>query len=330
MRTDGADALGALTLLITGAAGHVGRATVAMARARGHQVRAVVRRAGTVPPGWQNDPGIAVHVADLAQPEKALNAALATVDVVIHAAAAMAGSDAVHERDTVLATRRLVMAMPKGMPLVLVSSLAVYAGDLPPGSLIDETTPMEPTPGLRDAYCRAKLAQEEVARMVRGPLRIMRPGAVWGPGHLWNGHLGIALGPVLLRLGEKGPIPLCHVDHCALALILGAECRDGTEVVNVIDDDLPDRAQYIAALRQNGWPRLVVPLTWRLPDLVAARASQGDSFHRTSRLPGLLRRPTLRARMMPLRYDNAALHRLGWAPLHGFDAGMLAALEADR
>jgi len=319
--------MGALTLLITGAAGHVGRATVAMARARGHQVRALVRRTASAPQDWQRDPGITVLALDLAQPDKALVAGLEGVDVVIHAAAGMRGADAVHDRDTVLATRRLIMAMPQGLPLVLVSSLAVYAGDLPADSLIDETTPLEPTPGLRDAYCRAKLAQEEVARMVRGPLRIMRPGAVWGPGHLWNAHLGVPLGPVLIRLGGKGPIPLCHVDHCALALILGAERQDGPDVVNVIDDDLPERARYVAALRRGGWPRLVLPVSWRLPDLIAARSTDP---HTSSRLPGLLRRPALRARMMPLRYDNAALHRLGWAPLQGFDAGMQAALEARR
>ena len=318
--------MGALTLLITGAAGFVGQATVAMARARGHQVRAVVRHSGTAPQRWQSDPGIALHAVDLAQPDQTLKMALERVDVVIHAAAAMTGSDEVHERDTLRATRRLVMAMPPAMPLVLVSSLAVYAGDLPPGSLIDETTALEPSPGLRDAYCRAKLAQEEIARMVRGPLRILRPGAVWGPGHVWNAHLGLALGPVLLRMGN-GPIPLCHVDHCALALILAAERRDAPAVVNVIDDDLPDRHRYIAALRQGGWPKLVLPLSWRLLDLVAAR---GTGALAQSRRPGLLRRPTLRARMMPLRYDNAVLHQLGWTPLWGFDAGMRHALEAGQ
>ena len=314
--------MGGLTLLITGAAGFVGRATVAMARSRGHIVRAVVRRAGAAPSAWQRDPGISVHGVDLAEPGAALDAALVGVDAVIHAAAALSGDDAVHARDTVLATRRLVAAMPQNMPLVLVSSLAVYAGDLRPGSLIDETTPLEPLPALRDAYCRAKLAQEEIAR-AQGRLLILRPGAVWGPGHLWNAHLGVALGPILLQMGSKGPVPLCHVDHCALGLVLGAERWDGPEVVNVIDDDLPDRARYVAALRQGGWPKLVLPLPWQLPDLVAAREAP-------TRLPGLLRRPALRARMMPLRYDNEALHRLGWEPLHGFDAGMQAALEAGR
>ena len=316
-----------LTLLITGAAGFVGRATVAMARLRGHQVRAVVRHLRQAPLAWQGDAGISVHAVDLAVPDPALETSLAGVDGVIHAAAAMAGDDSAHARDTLLATRRLVTAMPDAVPLVLVSSLAVYAGNLPPGSLIDETTPLEPTPGLRDAYCRAKLAQEEVARLRRGRLQIMRPGAVWGPRHLWNAHLGLALGPILVQLGNQAPIPICHIDHCALALVLAAERQDGPKVVNVIDDDLPDRARYIAALRQNGWPKLVLPVSWRLFDLIAARGAEPQS---TTRLPGVLRRPALRARMMPLRYDNAALHRLGWQPLQGFDAAMQSALKVGQ
>ncbi|HJL44972.1 MAG TPA: NAD-dependent epimerase/dehydratase family protein [Polyangiaceae bacterium LLY-WYZ-15_(1-7)] len=53
--------MGALSLLVTGAAGYVGRATVEEARARGHRVVALVRRDRGVGFGE----GVETRVADL-------------------------------------------------------------------------------------------------------------------------------------------------------------------------------------------------------------------------------------------------------------------------
>ena len=289
--------MGALNILVTGAAGFVGSAALAEALARGHAARGLVRAQ-----------------ADLATDD--LSQVLAGVDVVIHCAAALHGDDATQARDTGLATQRLIAAMshqsarPK---LVLVSSMNVYAGDLPPGTLIDETTPTEPAPALRDAYTRAKLGQEAAVAASGLTCCILRVGAVWGPGHVWNAHLGVPLGPVLIRIGATGELPLAHVRNVALALVIAAET--GTGIINVVDDNRPSPKDYVAALRRDGWPKLVVPLPWRLFDLLCGLPLPG----------GLFRRPTLRARMMPRRYTNARLHTLGWAPVVGFDPDLRGA-----
>jgi nucleoside-diphosphate-sugar epimerase len=289
--------LGELNILVTGAAGFVGTAVVRTAKARGHIVRTLTRAQ-----------------ADLAVDD--LGQALEGVDVVIHCAASLRGDDTTQARDTVLATTRLIAAMVLMTPkpkLILVSSMGVYAGDVPPNTLITEDSPLEPTPALRDAYTRAKLAQEQSVMAAGLPHCIARVGAVWGPGQLWNSHLGVAFGPVLIRLGAGGELPLAHVQNVALALVLAAESETG--IINVVDDDRPSPRNYVAALTMGGWPKLVIPLSWRILDALTVLP-----------LPfGLFRRPTLRARMMPRRYSNALLHALGWEPAIGFEAGMRGA-----
>ena len=92
-----------------------------------------------------------------------------------------------------------------------------------------------------------------------------------------------------------------------------------------MDADLPDRPRYLSALQRGGWPRLVVPLSWRGFDAVAGLLSP-----MAPRLPGLLRRPALRARMMPLAYSNARMQaRLGPFPQPSFEDAMAAAQGAD-
>jgi nucleoside-diphosphate-sugar epimerase len=290
--------MGALTIAVTGAAGFLGRAVVAEAVARGHQVRAVVRR--------QTDmPDAQTVVADLAAGGD-LTAVFAGCDAVIHCAARLTGTENQMQRDTVGGTAALATALPRKTRLVLVSSLAVCAAPTP-GGAVTEDTPLEPQPALRDAYTRAKLAQETVARGLHLPVWIARPGIIWGPGRRDNAHLGIRLGPLTLRIGGNGELPLTHVANCARALVLAAETPppDRVTLVHVVDDDRPTRAAWLSTLG-----RFSLPVPWRLPDLLTTLARPLGP-----RAPGLLRRPTLRARLMPATYSNArAKALLGWAP----------------
>lgn len=313
-----------LTILVTGAGGFLGRATVAAARAAGHQVVAMTR----VPADW-DDPGVTGYVAHLG--EDSLPEVLGKVDVVIHAAAVLSGDDAVQLRDTVAPTRVMLQAMKSlATPprLVHVSSLSVLGyADLPPMSQVDEMTPLENAPDKRDAYTRAKLQQEADVLAVsdRIAVHILRPGTIYGPDRLWNSHVGVGLGPVLIRIGEAGEIPLIHVADCAAALVSAAE-QPGTpgalQILHLVGDNLPDRPRYLAALRKGGWPRVVFPLPWQALDL------GGRVLSAIPGLPGLLRPPVLRARMMPLRYSNdRAKAALGWRPRIDFATGMARALE---
>ena len=276
-----------VSLLLTGAAGYLGRAIAAEAAARGVALRTTSR----------HDPN---HPRDLARDD--LGGLLDGVDVVIHAAGRMAGDDAAQARDTIAPTERL-RAAAGGRRFVLISSLSVldYAA-LPEGATVDETLQRETRPETRDAYTRAKLAQESIVDDTSA--LILRPGAIYGAGRLWNGHLGVAKGPVLLRIGRAGEVPLIHVASAARA-VLDAALSNLTGTLHLVDDALPSRAEYVAMLARGGWPRLTLPLPWPLVR-AASRIAGG---------PGLLTPEILAARMMPLRYSNArARAALSWQP----------------
>lgn len=317
--------MGALTLLITGATGYIGRATVAEARAKGHAVIAVTRSEGAVPSDWRGDNGIEVLVCDLAE-GAGLEAACARADAVLHLAASMSGDAETHARDTLAATQRLLKSMPEGGKLVHLSSIAVYdMARAAPGDMITETSALLDEGSAADTYARAKLAQEALvqaaARDSGLAVTILRAGAVFGPGRLWNAHLGLRKGGVLLRMATRGEIPLAHVSTCAQALIAAAE-RPATGPINVLDEDLPDRRRYLKALT-NG-PRLTLPLGWRWVLPVAGITSR---LAGTERVPGLLRPAVLRARFLPVSFDNSRMREvLGLRQAQGFEALMHAAL----
>ena len=317
--------MGALTLAITGAGGYLGRAVVARARAQGHTVRALVRDAAQTPAEWAQDGGITVQAVAL---DGLTPADLAGVDAVLHLAAAMTGDDAAQEAGTLAPMRALLAAMAGCAPvprLVLASSISVYGG-MQPGDHVTTSTPLEPVPQARDAYTRAKLGQESLARAhataTGGDLAILRIGAIWGPGRLWNGHLGLAKGPLLIRMGSGGQIPLAHVETAAAMVLRAARVTlTGLRVANVLDADLPGRATYVAALRRGGWPRAVLPVGWPVMRALSALGAMPGA-------PGLLRAPVQRARIMPLRYANRVTW-LGDLPAPSFADAMRAALAAE-
>lgn len=311
--------MGALTILVTGAAGHVGQAAVTRAVQRGHTVRALVR--GGAAPAARDK--LTIIRADLATDD--LTLALKGVDVVLHCAAAMQGDDTAMHRDTVAASERLVTAAAQAGVghVVLAGSIAVYGlAALPEGSVITEDSALETDLRHRDAYTRAKLAQEHVVIGGPCPATVLRLGAVWGPGQLWNAHIGVARGPVLIRLARDGQIPLAHIDRVAAALVAAAEKGpSAANPLNILDHDLPDRMRYLAALQAGGWPKLVLPVSWRILDRVAATMPG-------TRRPGLLRAATLHARMKPVGWSAAAAEAaLDLPPQPGFEALMTAALE---
>jgi nucleoside-diphosphate-sugar epimerase len=315
-----------LHLLITGATGGLGREVVRQCLLAGHQLSVILRDPALCPMEWQIDQRITVIESDLNKVTT-----LPQVDVLLHLAASMSGCAAMQQKDTVEATQTLMQAaMRSDAPpaIVLAGSMSVYSAmQLSAGDVVDESRALEDQPQLRDAYCQAKLAQEQICRdaaaAMNVPLQILRIGAIWGAGRLWNAHLGVSLGPIFLRLENKGEVPLSHIRHAAQALRLAAEAaaRGRSDVINVVDSDLPDRATYLAQHRRTGWPRLVLPFPWQVLAFLARLTG--------SRLPfGLLKLPTIRYRMLPLRYANTRLtERLEWLPEAGFQALMDEALQ---
>ncbi|MEZ5714971.1 MAG: NAD(P)H-binding protein [Paracoccaceae bacterium] len=311
-----------LTLAITGANGFIGRACVEAALARGHTVRALVRRETAFFP-----PKVEVLPCDLSGDITTLRSALIGTDAVIHAAAALSGDPVKTQRDTLEATKNLIAALTHQDPaprLVLLSSIAVYDAS---ATTVDEDSPLEPDPRGRDGYARSKLAQE--ALLHGAPLHgwIARPGAVFGPGRIWNAHLGLRRGPLLIRLGHDAPIPLIERRSCADALVAAAETPPpggGMRPVNLIDSDLPDARRYLRALGPAA-PRLHLPLPWRALAALARVLSKVPALD--GALPGLLQPRTLEARFGTKRWSNIRAQReLGLAPHQPFENALHAAI----
>ncbi|WP_417740816.1 NAD-dependent epimerase/dehydratase family protein [Salipiger sp.] len=315
-------------ILITGAGGFIGRAAVAEARAHGLEVVALVRK--SVAPDWTGDDGVTVVQADLSEPSSLLplRRALRGCGAVIHAAAHLGGDGAAIEADTLAATRHLLAALPKEIRLVLVSSIAVYdLSKLAPGDAVTERSPLNRPGHAQDAYAESKLAQEVLCQGALQPLWLMRPGAVWGPGRTWHALNGFWAGPLQVTLASDGALPLVHVKHLARALV-SASLTDpqGMTALNVIDDDLPTRTRYVAAHRKAaGWPKAALTVPWTRWLALTRALGRFES-----RLPGLLREPVLRARIMPLRWPNTALRAsLGGSDDAAFEPLLKRTLETE-
>lgn len=310
-------------IAITGARGFLGRATIHAALRAGHDVIALTRK----PSGTPLPEEVEEIPLDLADPNAPLADALAGCDAVIHAASAMSGDAALWRRDTVQATANLLSALKHVEPrprLVLVSSIAVYDATAP---RIDEDTPLEARPATRDGYTRSKLAQEALLDGYDGDVWIARPGAIFGPGRIWNAHVGPRLGPLLIRLGNRGEIPLVGLATTASALVTMAETRPPEQVrpVNLVAGDLPDRRRFLAALGR-ARPRVILPLPWRVLMLPARLLSLLPGLGRY--LPGLLRPRVLAFRMAPKSYSaERARSELNWADDQPFENAVRAALE---
>lgn len=318
-----------MRMLITGATGFVGQAVVRAARHQGHQVVALTRSRRSAPADW-SEPG-PLQVAPVEIIENDLRRAntwvpgLGHLDAVVHLAAGKTGDYHEQFAGTVVATERLLAAFAPAQVarFVHVSSLALYDfARLPDGALLDESSPIITRASSRDDYSSTKLIQEELvrewAKASATELVVVRPGAIFGPGELWDAGIGELVPPVRFAMGSGVTRKFVFLDNCADALLLAAERPEAAgQTINVVDDDQPSQRDYSAALRRRQLPTpraIPVPYrlmraTARLADLVNERRLRGRAH-----LPGILSVEKLESRFKPLRYDNSAAKRLlGWS-----------------
>jgi UDP-glucose 4-epimerase len=314
-----------MKVLVTGAAGFLGRAVVAALLARGHAVRALVRPAARVETlGWPTH--VEIHRADL-RTATDLEAAFSGVDVLVHLAAAVTGGEDGQFAAGVVGTERLLDAMERTScrRLVLCSSFSVYDYSATRGTL-DESSPMHTVPALygRDGYTIAKWWQERVTRAFAArngwDLTVLRPGFIWGRDHAYLAALGQQVGRHHVVVGPLTRIPMTHVDNCAdVFAVAVSDPRAVGQTLNVVDDRGERIWSYLGEFqRRTDQPGIRFPVPfWLFMGLV--RLAYATVFRSATKVPSILIPNRLDSRLKPLRFENRKLREvLGWSPPHDY------------
>lgn len=313
-------------ILVTGAAGFIGRKVVENLIRRGFvRIRCFARKSSDprcLASLLEGYPLSEVVSGNLLSPDDCLRAAEGAV-VVYHLAAGRGEksfSDAY--MNSVVTTRNLLEAAVRQKTLrrfVNISSFTVYTKR---GKLLDEAAPVETKPSLRgEAYCFAKSRQEDIVeeygRKHGLPYVTLRPGYVYGPGNeAISSRVGIDTFGVFLHLGGRNPVPLSYVDNCAEAIALAGltPSIDG-EIINVVDDDLPSSREFLRAYKQK------VRKFWSLPvpkpvSYLLCAFWENYSKWSEGQLPPAYNRRLWQAYWKDGTFTNAKLKRLlKWSPL---------------
>ena len=226
--------------------------------------------------------------------------------------------------NAVLTTRNLLEASIRHGCLkrfTNVSSFAVYTNrNKPHRGLLDESCPVEQRPELRDAYCYAKVKQDQLVVDYgrKHGLRyvIVRPGVVYGPGkYSITGRVGLGTFGLFLHLGGSNQIPFTYVDNCADAIVLaGLKGGIDEQVFNIVDDDLPSSRAFLRLYKQHvrQFRSIYLP---RPMSFAMCCLWEGLSRWSDGQLPHFLTSRGWHAFWKGSRYSNDKLKAiLGWAP----------------
>jgi nucleoside-diphosphate-sugar epimerase len=266
--------------------------------------------------------------------------AVADVSLVFHLAAGLKGSPAELFADSVVASRSLLEALMarNEVPVtktrvVLVSSFGVY-GVVPlgRGARIDEQTPLESHPELRDTYSHSKLMQEQLFREYQRKagfeLVVLRPGVVYGPGGgALSNRIGLQIGPIFFHLGGSNLLPLAYVVNCAEAIVLaGINPNSAGQVFNVHDDELPTASEFLRQYKRHVKRLRSVRLPYFVTRLLA-RCLVAYNRRSNGQLPAILSTYKTAAAWGGNTFDNSKLRNLGWRQLVPTPKAMLEHFE---
>ncbi|ADB18923.1 3-beta hydroxysteroid dehydrogenase/isomerase [Pirellula staleyi DSM 6068] len=214
-----------MRILVTGAAGFLGRYIVEQGRARGCALRAFARREHP----WMRDLGVEVVLGDVRDRQQVMRAC-AGCDAVIHTAAiaSIGGRWETFYDVNVRGTEHVIDGCRQhGVPkLVFTSSPSVtFAGVDQNG--IDESAPY-PTKWLAH-YPRSKAMAEELALKANSSQLAtcaLRPHLIWGPrdGHLIPRLIDRARRGMLRQVGDgKNLVDSIYVENAAEAHLLAMD-----------------------------------------------------------------------------------------------------------
>jgi nucleoside-diphosphate-sugar epimerase len=334
-------------ILVTGAAGFIGRAVVRNLIARGFtNIRCLVRSAASAEKlariaGQTDGRPVKVIQGNLLSKQDA-EKAVDGARVVIHLAAGR-GEKSYPDAflNSVVTTRNLLEACLNATDLqriVNVSSFAVYDSAYRGAhGVFDESCPIEAHPESRgEAYCFAKTRQEQLVAEYRDkyhlPCVTLRPGWVYGPGNLaLPGRVGIGTFGIFLHMGGSNTIPLSYVDNCAEAVVLAGLTQgiDGEEF-NVVDDHPPTSRQLLRLYKKNVKHFRSIYIPRPVSYGLCALWEHYSSWSK-GQLPPVFNRKRWNALWRKRRYTNVKLKtKLGWKAVVPTDDGLLSYFKACR
>lgn len=242
-------------ILVTGAAGFIGRRLVKRLLDEGRQVRAF--DVMLCPESLQGEPNLQWCKGDISRRED-VKKAIAGCHSIFHLAALVGdwGQAALHQKITVEGTQilfELALASPSKPRLVLASSIVVY-GDQLNGERCYEGMPHGWFYG---PYGKSKQTQETIAHQFiqQGlDIRIVRPANVYGAGSKpWVDDVCVELKkgiPVLIAGGNYNA-GIVHVDNVIEILILSCEFENARgQIFNAADEEGVTWRQYMKNLAE--------------------------------------------------------------------------------
>lgn len=305
-----------MQVLLTGAAGFLGRALARQLQAAGHGVRALVRtpQAELAALGIEQRPG-ALDAPD------AIAAAADGCDAIVHAAGAAPTRGTLEDwydgnvrtTDCVLAACELT-----GVPRLLLTSCASATGVLGEGA--DETKAAARWP---HAYAHTKALAEQRVLAANGSALMtaaLRPALLWGPDepHLLPALIAAARNDGVRLCGQADlALDTCHVDNAADAHVLAlARLQPGSPILGkayfVTQGEAMTNGAYVnALLRAAGYPGAGERLGAVAAKIALARAQIGGD----AEVPPLLTPWALDVFGRASTFDiGAARRELGYAP----------------
>lgn len=329
-----------MTVLVTGANGFIGAEVVRAFLRRGIAVRGLVRPSSAVD-GLAPLRDLEIFRADL-RTSSDLSDACRGVDAVVHLAARMGGDEAAQFETTVRGTERLLEAVGASASaprFVLASSFAVYDWTAAEGRLTERSPVVGHDLGERGPYTVAKVWQERVARRMarerKFELVVLRPGFVWGPGHVTLSGMGQRYGPLRVVFGRDTALPLTYVENCAEAFVEAALARRVAEpTYNVVDDERVTSRRYTREYLDRTGSReglLAVPYPLALSVSRLGNRVGRRMFPPGRGLPDNFIPRRMEAQFKPLEFPNdRARDVLGWRPRVAFAEALEAAYGAAR
>ncbi len=237
-----------MRVTVTGGTGFLGGFLVRELLAKGVSVRVLARPS---PRAEQlQAAGVEVVAGDL-RDQGSIAHAVTGADAVYHLAAKVGAAprNAYFETNVAGTERVLAACAQHGVSqFVYASSLAVY-GPMKEGERIDESTPFDNKPELRDPYAQSKIMADQLvssfAQRTGLPTVILREGIIFGPGRpLPIGIFGFRLGNTSIVFGKpKNRFPLNYVGNIIDAM-QAAATGTGLRQYNVLDDDDLTLEQY--------------------------------------------------------------------------------------